>query len=77
MAAIGLPPLDSPRSISAEDRQAYDANGWTLIRGLCSPEEAAAHGAIISEVAFNHNQKTRPLEERDTYGKAFLQITNL
>ena len=33
--------------------------------------------AIINAAAYQYNTEKRKLEERDTYGKAFLQIMNL
>ena len=39
--------------------------------------EIAAYRPVIAGAAMRHNTETRPLHERDTYGKAFLQIMNL
>ena len=76
-STINLPPLDSPVTVSPADLQAYRANGWTCVRGVCSPEEIDVYGQLIRDVTIQHNRETRPLEERDTYGKAFLQTMNL
>src|SRR6185312_10791097 len=43
----------------------------------CSPEEIARYREVIVDATMRHNSETRPLEERDTYGKAFLQVMNL
>src|SRR5579862_7715517 len=77
MDKLELPPLDLPYPVAAEDISEFSQNGWVLLRGVCTPEEARVHGDMIREVALAHNRETRPLEERDTYGRAFLQITNL
>lgn len=77
MPSVSLPPLDTPYSLSDGDVRQFRDNGWVLLREVCSPEEAAAHGEVIKEVAMAHSRESRPMEERDTYGKAFLQITNL
>src|SRR5262249_11216237 len=77
MAALQLPPLDDPYAVAPTDAQHFKDNGWVLLRGVCSPDEARVHGDMIREVALAHNRETRPMEERDTYGKAFLQIMNL
>lgn len=69
--------LDSPFSLSAADVEHFGEHGWALLRGLSSPSEVAEYGQLITEVALAHNRETRPLEERDTYGRAFLQIMNL
>ena len=72
-----LPSLDTPRALTTEEKTTYDGKGWTVVRGLCSPEEVAAYGETIREATIAHNTETRPLAERDTYGKAFLQTMNL
>ncbi len=77
MATLQLPSLDSPYDVSDGDVQSFCDNGWILLRGVCSPQEVQVHGEMIKEVALAHNRETRPMEERDTYGKAFLQIMNL
>lgn len=76
-AMDSLPSLDDPRAPSADEKAAFDANGWTVVRGLCAPQEAAAYGDAIREATVAHNTESRPLAERDTYGKAFLQTMNL
>jgi ectoine hydroxylase-related dioxygenase (phytanoyl-CoA dioxygenase family) len=48
-----------------------------VLRGVCSPEEIAAYRPVIHDAALAHSRETRPMEERDTYGKAFLQVPNL
>jgi hypothetical protein len=32
---------------------------------------------VILDATLRNNRETRPIEERDTYGKAFLQVMNL
>ncbi len=75
--ATSLPSLNDDYSVSESAISAFCENGWALLRRVCSPDEAATYGELIREVAIAHNRETRPMEERDTYGKAFLQITNL
>lgn len=77
MTPPSLPALDSPYELSPEQIDAYQRNGHVMLRGLCSPDEAAAYGQVIREAALRHNRETRPLAERDTYGRAFLQVMNL
>ena len=47
------------------------------MRGLASAEELAEVGPIIERLGVEHAYDKRPMEERDTYGKAFLQSFNL
>ncbi|MGC8669090.1 MAG: phytanoyl-CoA dioxygenase family protein [Chthonomonadales bacterium] len=72
-----LPDLASPYRLSDDAVQRYRRDGHILLRAVCSPEEIAVYGPIIKEGARRYNTEDRPLEQRDTYGKAFLQIMNL
>jgi ectoine hydroxylase-related dioxygenase (phytanoyl-CoA dioxygenase family) len=72
-----LPALDSPYTLPAEQIDAFQKNGWALIRGLATPDEVAAYRPLLWDVTMRHNRQTKPMEERDTYGKAFIQVTNL
>src|SRR5437763_1234315 len=69
-----LPDLSSDYPLSEEQIAAYRRDGHLLLRGVCSPEEIAVYRGILNEVTYRHSRESRPLEERDTYGKAFLQI---
>jgi ectoine hydroxylase-related dioxygenase (phytanoyl-CoA dioxygenase family) len=48
-----------------------------LLRSVASRAEIAAFLPVIRAAVERFSTETRPLEERDTYGKAFLQIMNL
>lgn len=72
-----LPSLDNEYSIGAEDASYYQQNGHILLRNVLSRDELAIYRPAINSAAERFNQETRPLQERDTYGKAFLQIMNL
>ena len=56
---------------------AFRRDGHLLLRGVASPFEAASYRGVITDAAMRQNSEVRPLAERDTYGKAFLQIMNL
>ncbi|HEY3268188.1 MAG TPA: phytanoyl-CoA dioxygenase family protein [Armatimonadota bacterium] len=77
MPICALPELSTDYVLSAEQIAAYRANGHVCLRGVCSPEEISAYGPVIRDAALRCNPETRPVKERDTYGKAFLQIMNL
>jgi ectoine hydroxylase-related dioxygenase (phytanoyl-CoA dioxygenase family) len=74
---MSLPDLAEGYALSAERFARYRRDGHILLRGVASPEEMTAYRPVIVEAAMRYNTQTRPLEERDTYGKAFLQIMNL
>lgn len=74
---IELPELSGDYPLTAEQIADYRRNGHVLLRGVCSPQEIAAYRQVINAATYRYNTEARPLEERDTYGKAFLQIMNL
>ncbi|HLK58511.1 MAG TPA: phytanoyl-CoA dioxygenase family protein [Chthonomonadaceae bacterium] len=75
--ALELPDLTSDYPLTEAQVAAFQKDGHILLRGVCSPEEIAAYRPVINAAAYRYNTQTRPMEERDTYGKAFLQIMNL
>jgi len=72
-----LPELRGDRPATADEIAEFAEYGHALVRQLASPAEIAAYRPVIREAAERHKRETRPLEERDTYGKAFLQVPNL
>jgi len=77
MTPAALPSLDSHYELSDEAIKTYRRDGFVILRGVCTPSEVAAYRAAIADAVRRMNNETRPMEERDTYGKAFLQIMNL
>lgn len=74
---VTLPALDEPSTVPPEAVDAFARDGHACLRGLASAEEIAAYEPIVSEAVQRLNREERPLEERDTYGKAFLQVMNI
>ncbi|RYX86163.1 phytanoyl-CoA dioxygenase family protein [bacterium] len=72
-----LPSLDAPYPLSDQQLAFYTENGHIYLPSVLSPAELAVYRPVINDAADRFNTETRPLEERDTYGKAFLQIMNL
>lgn len=79
MSAIteNLPTLNDPINIPKDQIQQFRKDGHTLTPGLLSGDEITAYRKVIAEAAGRYNTEKRKLEDRDTYGKAFLQIMNL
>jgi ectoine hydroxylase-related dioxygenase (phytanoyl-CoA dioxygenase family) len=77
MSISSLPSLDSEYPLTQGQIDQYQRDGHILLRGLCSPQEIAAFQPIIGTTTGRYNKETRELKERDTYGRAFLQVTNL
>lgn len=69
--------LEAIYPISDEQVAQYQRDGHILLEDLldaaCVPPYKAAIEATVAE----RNRETRALQDRDTYGKAFLQTTNL
>ncbi|QNL48310.1 phytanoyl-CoA dioxygenase family protein [Olivibacter sp. SDN3] len=74
---IDLPILDDLKPVSPEQVSEFQRNGHIITYDLLSKEEVRAFQKVISKAADEFNQEKRQLSERDTYGKAFLQIMNL
>ena len=70
-------PLDSLYPLTAEQVNFYRKSGHILIKGLAGSEEINYYGDAIRKAAEENKKEISPLAERDTYGKAFLQIKNL
>ena len=69
--------LSETIEIDDETVRSFQEKGHTVVEGLCPTDAVAAWREVLVGAALRHSGETRPLEERDAYGKAFLQITNL
>jgi len=74
---IALPRLDEPFQISETQIAEFRKNGHALTKGLLSSKEVDAYRPVILSAATKFNTEKRKMQDRDTYGKAFLQIMNL
>lgn len=72
-----LPDLDNRISIPENQVKSFQTEGHTLVKGLLKPDEVEVYRPAIVAAAEKYNTEKRKMEERDTYGKAFLQIMNL
>lgn len=72
-----LPDLTSEYEFSNEQIESYQRDGNIFLGGVASEDEIAIYRPVINDVVMRLNTETRPLEDRDTYGKAFLQTENL
>src|SRR6478609_11820230 len=77
MNQLQLPSLNSVITIDPILVSSFRKNGHVLIEQVLQPFEVDAYREAINEAAYAYNTEKRALEERDTYGKAFLQIMNL
>lgn len=70
-------PFSSPYPLTPDHLEGYSRDGHVMVRGLLSTDEVAEFRQAILDAVQKLNIQAKPLEERDTYGKAFLQIMNL
>lgn len=75
--AISLPELHADYQVDAQQKSSYQSDGHILLRNILNQEEVSIYRDVIVEAAERYNTEKRRMEERDTYGKAFLQIMNL
>jgi ectoine hydroxylase-related dioxygenase (phytanoyl-CoA dioxygenase family) len=69
--------LNEPFYLSDETIAFYRENGYVKLKNVLSPEVLAYYGEIITDWVFKLNKLTKPMEERTTYERAFLQIMNM
>jgi len=77
MTTLTAPNLADFKAISETQINSFRENGHVLIPGVLNEAEVSHYRDVINSAATKFNTEKRKLEDRDTYGKAFLQITNL
>ena len=63
--------------VSFETIQKFNEEGFVKLSAVLDPETLKYYEAEITAKVKELNTQHLPLEERDTYGKAFLQVSNL
>ena len=69
--------IDNTHDLPVGTVAGFQANGHAVVRGLASADEVAAFRPTLEGLVAKMTQRVPPLEQRDTYGKAFLQAHNL
>ena len=72
-----MSPLAADVEVAPEVVAAFQADGHCVVRGLATPDELAEVTPILLRLGVDKAYDKRPMEERDTYGRAFLQSFNL
>ena len=72
-----LPDLASDYPLTPGQTEAFQKTGHVHLPGIASSEELAPYRHEILDVVDRFKSGIKPFSERDTYGKAFLQISNL
>jgi len=76
-AASHLPDLNSGYEVDQKSVMNYRKNGHVKIEQVATSSEVKNYRRIIRDAVMKYNTETKSLDERDTYGKAFIQVTNL
>lgn len=69
--------LNEPYSLSQEQISFYQKNRFIKLKEVLNPETVQFFNDAISKQVNEMNQEQTALEDRTTYGKAFLQLFNL
>ncbi|MBE0696114.1 MAG: phytanoyl-CoA dioxygenase family protein [Anaerolineaceae bacterium] len=77
VSQANLPEISTEYALSKEDIASYQRAGHIVLRSVLSAAEVSAYEPYIAAAVQNFTTEFRPLAERDTYAKAFLQIMNL
>jgi ectoine hydroxylase-related dioxygenase (phytanoyl-CoA dioxygenase family) len=72
-----LPELSSDYTLSQEQIQQFQEKGHIKLSQVATADEVAIYRSIIGEKVKELNYQKKPLHERDTYGKAFIQVSNI
>jgi len=63
--------------ISEQQIAQYQRDGFIILRQVCTKEELEPYRKVITGLVKDYAASRQALSERDTYGKAFLQIGSL
>lgn len=69
--------LDAGLDLPGHVIEAYGRDGYIRLRSVLNPDSLARYGAEITRLTLALNTQDKPLAERDTYDRAFLQVMNL
>ncbi len=69
--------LDEPYELSNDQIQFYQENRYIKLKQVINDQTLRFYNEVITEQVKRMNTVETPLEDRNTYGKAFLQLFNL
>lgn len=72
-----LTDLNDDYALTNEQIQSYQENGHMFLKHVASEEEVHQYERVVTECVMKLNYHDKPVSERDTYGKAFIQVGNL
>ena len=69
--------LDSEYAISPQQIARFQKDGYIKLKEVLSAEVLEHYGKEITRMVLLLNKEEKPIEQRTTYGKAFLQVSNI
>ncbi len=69
--------LNDPFPLTQQQISCFHENGYLKLKHVLSPELLEGYRRVIHERVADLSRDALPIDQRDTYGKAFLQIMNL
>jgi ectoine hydroxylase-related dioxygenase (phytanoyl-CoA dioxygenase family) len=69
--------LDAPYPLNPAQIDAFRRDGFIKLKDVLGPATLAHFGHEITRLTVELNTERRPLQERSTYDRAFLQVMNL
>lgn len=72
-----LEELNAPYGLTPDQIERYRDQGYIKLKNVLSPAVIDFYGREIACLVQELNRQTKPMEERTTYEKAFLQVVNL
>src|SRR5699024_6253946 len=72
-----MPDLHENYELTSEQISNYQKNGHIYLKSVAKPEEISVYNSVITDEVQKINNQSKPLSERSTYGKAFIQIGKL
>lgn len=69
--------INSEYKISPEHIARFNRDGYIKLKDVMDPETLDYYGKEITRMVLLSGKQNKPMEERNTYGKAFLQVMNL
>jgi ectoine hydroxylase-related dioxygenase (phytanoyl-CoA dioxygenase family) len=69
--------IDSPYPISDPQIESFRRDGFIRLKDVFDAETLRAYAQELTWLTIALNTQTKPLEERSTYDRAFLQVMNL
>lgn len=74
---INMKNIDTPYCLSDENVKFFKKNKYIKLKNVFEKDTILYYNKVISEAVESLNTIKVPIEKRDTYGKAFLQLFNL